>query len=131
MPNTQAIMAPVSIGELIDKITILEIKRGKLVDAAARANVTNELALLAEVARAGAETDGVTELKDELRAVNAELWEIEDKIRGKEAAGAFDQEFVDLARAVYKRNDRRAAIKRRINSLLASELAEEKLCRSR
>ena len=120
---------PISWGELIDKITILEIKRDKLAGAA-RANVVNELGLLMETARTCADTGGLAELKDELKSVNAELWEIEDKIREKEAVGTFDEEFVALARSVYKRNDRRAAIKRQINGLLASELVEEKLYRS-
>lgn len=115
---------PVSWGELVDKITILQIKSVRIADRQARANVARELASLRRVA--GEAIDSVTPLIDQLRAVNEELWEIEDKIREREAEGDFGQRFVQLARAVYKKNDLRAAIKRRINEALGSELVEEK-----
>ncbi|WP_181953503.1 DUF6165 family protein [Paracoccus luteus] len=119
-------MAPVSWGELIDKITILEIKADRIADAPARANVARELALLQGVAAPVMDHPGLGALVDRLRAVNLALWRIEDDIRGKEARAEFDAAFVELARAVYLTNDDRAAIKRRINTALRSELVEEK-----
>jgi tetratricopeptide (TPR) repeat protein len=117
---------PVSWGELIDKITILEIKARKLSEASALANVRRELALLSATAGSHFAAGDLLRLKGDLAAVNEALWEIEDRIRGKEAARQFDEEFISLARSVYRQNDRRAAIKREINLLLASELVEEK-----
>ncbi|TPG10155.1 hypothetical protein EAH75_05905 [Rhodanobacter glycinis] len=121
------IQTPVSYGELIDKITILEIKSRRIADEAKLANVRNELDLLN--ATWGNSTASQTDIADErarLRAVNELLWDIEDKIRLKERAQAFDQEFIELARAVYFRNDERAAFKREINLKLGSQLVEEK-----
>lgn len=115
---------PVSWGELVDKITILQIKSERIADRAACLNVARELTSLSRVA--GHAIGSVAALTDQLRAVNEELWEIEDKIREREAEGDFGQRFVQLARAVYKKNDLRAAIKRRINEALGSELVEEK-----
>ena len=115
---------PVSWGELIDKITILEIKRARLRREEARANVVKEHALLR--ATAADALDEVAPLVAELRAVNEQLWEIEDAIRGEESQARFGPDFIHLARQVYRRNDERAAIKRRINERLASGLIEEK-----
>jgi hypothetical protein len=121
------ILAPVSWGELLDKITILEIKDRRIADTAKRANVRRELdALNAEVARHGALPEGAAALMDELRAVNEALWDIEDDIRDCERRQDFGQRFVELARGVYHSNDRRAAVKRRLNDLFGSELVEEK-----
>ena len=118
---------PVSWGELIDKITILEIKAARLKNAAALANVNKELKLLAAQADAALKTSAeLPALKQRLTKVNEALWEIEDKIREKEAGQEFDAGFVALARSVYQNNDERAAIKRQINTLLSSELVEEK-----
>jgi hypothetical protein len=118
---------PVSWGELVDKMTILEIKSARLTDPVARANVARELALLeAEVGGTLAGNAELGRLKGELKRVNETLWQVEDGIRAKEAGRAFDPEFVDLARAVYLRNDERGALKRAINTLLNSELVEEK-----
>ena len=117
---------PVSWGELIDKITILEIKQARIVATAARSNVVKELQFLSEAAAPVAARDGVAALKAELKAVNETLWEIEDEIRAREAEGDFGETFVQLARSVYKRNDERAALKRELNRLLQSELVEEK-----
>jgi hypothetical protein len=117
---------PVSWGELLDKIAILELKRDRLRSPTARRNAVHELRLLRAAAGpmlASAAREGLLE---ELRAVNAALWEIEDAIRECEAAADFGERFVALARSVYKRNDERAAIKRRINVSLGSELIEEK-----
>jgi hypothetical protein len=121
------IQVPVSFGELIDKITILEIKSKQMTDPAKLANVRNELQQLN--ATWAAHPASATDIADErarLLAVNEALWDIEDRIRLKEKAQAFDQEFIDLARAVYFRNDERAAVKREINLKLGSQLVEEK-----
>jgi len=121
------LLVPISPGELIDKITILEIKSQRMTDAAKLHNVRTELALLNGTwsASAYSATDISVEWT-ELRAVNATLWDIEDRIRDKEREASFDREFVELARAVYVTNDERAAIKRRINTKLGSGLVEEK-----
>ncbi|TLY52975.1 MAG: hypothetical protein E6K53_02495 [Gammaproteobacteria bacterium] len=118
---------PVSYGELIDKITILEIKAAQIRDAAKLANVRTELDLLNATwaAHPASRTDIFAE-RAQLKAVNETLWDIEDRIRLKEKAQAFDSEFVELARAVYFRNDERAAHKRAINLKLGSTLVEEK-----
>jgi|SRR6476620_888770 len=117
---------PLSWGELIDKITILEIKAVRLKNPAALANVNKELSLLAARAELAMQSPDLPALKKQLTQVNEMLWEIEDKIRAKEAAQEFDAGFIALARSVYQRNDERAAIKRKINTLLSSELIEEK-----
>jgi hypothetical protein len=121
------IQTPVSYGELIDKITILEIKSRRIADAAKLVNVRNELDLLnATWADSSASQTDISDERARLLAVNELLWDIEDKIRLKERAQAFDQEFIELARAVYFRNDERAAFKREINLKLGSQLVEEK-----
>lgn len=121
------ILVPVSPGELIDKITILEIKAERIAEPVKRANVRRELALLRATRDASVTvTPGLAELARELGAVNETLWTIEDDIRERERQGVFDSAFVALARAVYRTNDRRAEIKRRINDLLGAALIEEK-----
>lgn len=121
------ISVPVSYGELIDKITILEIKVERIADAAKLANVRTELDLLnATWSADGASRTDIAAERAQLKAVNELLWDIEDRIRLKEKAQAFDGEFVELARAVYFRNDERAAVKRAINLKLGSKLVEEK-----
>jgi hypothetical protein len=121
------IQTPVSYGELIDKITILEIKSRRITDDAKLANVRNELDMLnATWANDSASQIDIADEREKLHTVNETLWDIEDAIRMKERAQAFDQEFIDLARAVYFRNDERAAFKREINFKLGSELVEEK-----
>ncbi len=121
------ISVPVSPGELLDKITILEIKSARMADPGKLANVRRELD---ELRRAWAESAyGTTDVAADqaaLHAVNERLWRIEDDIRAKERAQSFDREFIELARAVYFENDERAAIKRRINTRLGSALVEEK-----
>ena len=121
------IHVPVGPGELIDKITILEIKREHLVDARQLANVQNELTLL-EQSRTQflPPSSELTRLTAALKSVNQTLWQIEDDIRACERAGDFGPKFVALARAVYHRNDERAALKREINQLLRSPVMEEK-----
>ena len=119
--------APISIGELVDKITILEIKARRLRDPRKRDAVSKELSLLNEIDYAMGER-GVTikAVKDELRQVNEALWDIEDRIRDCEREQSFGEEFIQLARAVYKTNDRRAELKRRINEISGSALMEVK-----
>jgi len=121
------IFAPVSFGELIDKITILEIKCGQMRAAAKLANVRTELDLLnAAWAQNPASHTNIAAERARLKIVNQALWDIEDRIRVKEKAQAFDAEFIELARSVYIRNDERAAVKREINLRLGSQLVEEK-----
>ena len=121
------LLVPISPGELIDKITILEIKSERMTDAAKLANVRTELGLLLETWRSSAyaATDIGAEWQA-LRDVNGQLWDIEDRIRDKERDGRFDAEFIEFARAVYVTNDERAAVKKRINTKLGSTLVEEK-----
>ena len=121
------LLVPISPGELIDKITILEIKSQRMSDAAKLANVRAELALLTGTwqASAYAATDVDAEWQA-LRDVNERLWDIEDRIRDKERDGAFDDVFIELARAVYVTNDERATLKKRVNTKLGSTLVEEK-----
>ena len=121
------LLVPISPGELIDKITILEIKSARMTDTAKLHNVRTELTLLNETWRASAfAAVDITVEWAGLREVNGQLWDIEDRIRDKERANLFDAEFIELARAVYVTNDERAAIKRRINTKLGSSLVEEK-----
>ncbi len=121
------LLVPISPGELIDKITILEIKSQRMTDPAKLHNVRTELALLNDTWRASpyASTDIGAEWAA-LREVNGKLWDIEDRIRDKERDQAFDDAFIELARAVYVTNDERAAVKKKINSMLGSTLVEEK-----
>jgi hypothetical protein len=119
---------PVSFGELLDRISILEIKQERIVDPPRRAHVLVELEMLREVRReAGLDETRLDPLYRELKAVNLELWGIEDDIRGHEARKLFDASFVTLARAVYQTNDRRAALKQRINTATNSAIEEQKL----
>ena len=121
-------LVPVSYGELIDKISILEIKAERIGDAAKRANVVKELAALMTTwnAHPASRAQPIDDIWADLRLVNGELWDIEDRIRDKEAAGLFDAEFIELARAVYFTNDVRARLKRDLNTRLGSDLVEEK-----
>ena len=116
-------LIPVSWGELLDKIAILEIKCHRLRDPAAVANATTELTALRAAA---GEPQGVAELRASLSAVNTRLWIIEDRIREKERAADFGPAFIALARSVYRENDERGRIKRAVNQMLRSVLVEEK-----
>ncbi|MCI0400182.1 MAG: DUF6165 family protein [Gammaproteobacteria bacterium] len=121
------IHVPISIGELIDKITVLEIKMERIGDASKRKNVRKELELLNETLNSSQDVRyDISKERAELKSINEALWDIEDQIRLKEAEGQFDEAFVELARAVYVNNDKRAAIKRQINILLRSDIIEEK-----
>lgn len=118
---------PVSFGELLDKISILEIKSERISDEAKRANVNRELDALTRTWNAHpAASQDIASLRAELRAVNERLWDIEDDIRVKEKQQSFDAGFVALARSVYIENDDRARIKRAINVELGSAYVEEK-----
>jgi hypothetical protein len=117
---------PVSWGELIDKISILEIKRERIVAKGAVANVEKELGFLRKIAEHVLGSKEIAELKSRLGGINRELWDVENFLRDEEAKGDFGAAFVDLARSVYKKNDERMALKTKINLLLKSELVEEK-----
>lgn len=121
------IHAPVSPGELVDKITILAIKSRRIGDPAKLANVRSELEALRRCWQESRyATHDLSRDEADLTAVNERLWDIEDRIRDKERQRAFDAEFIELARAVYIENDQRAAVKKRINVALGSALIEEK-----
>lgn len=122
-----SIKTDISLGEFLDKLTILEIKRTRISDPAKLDNVDRELKVLAALWHESAwEGAAVEEEVEALRQINRRLWDIEDDIRRKEAAGEFDADFIELARSVYLTNDERARIKRRINSKLGSGIVEEK-----
>ena len=121
------LLVEVAPGELIDKITILEIKLQNIKDEAKLANVRHEHQILMETCRANIEeTTELRRLIDELRAANQKIWDIEDDIRDLERAKDFGDRFVAVARSVYRSNDARAATKRKINELLNSVIIEEK-----
>ena len=124
----QPLRVEIGAGELIDKITILRIKAERLKDATQLANVQRELELLCAVRdEALANVPTLRELTSQLRGINARLWQLEDDIRACEAAGDFGAAFIAAARAIYRSNDCRSAIKREINRLSGSPIVEEKL----
>jgi len=120
-------LTPISWGELIDKITILEIKQINIKSTSALSNINKELGYLSEIVK---NSDGVseliTELKQQLLDINKKLWKVEDEIRDKELKQEFNIVFIELARKVYRLNDERAKLKKDINQVLKSELVEEK-----
>ncbi|HEY9119019.1 MAG TPA: DUF6165 family protein [Marinobacter sp.] len=121
------IKVPVSFGEVLDKITILEIKSERIADAEKVRNVRLELdELTATWNEAVQDQAAIADLRKQLKTVNEELWEIEDDIRDQEAAQDFGPRFIELARAVYVTNDKRAAIKKEVNLALGSRFVEEK-----
>ena len=121
------IRVPVSPGELLDKITILEIKSERITDPEKVANVRAELALLQETWASNIrDSKIIQDLHAKLKEINEALWEIEDDIRDKERAREFDDRFIELARAVYVTNDRRSQVKKELNLHLGSEIIEEK-----
>ena len=120
-------LIPVSWGELIDKITILEIKQINLTSASALANINKELDYLNQILNKNHEIiELIKLLKQQLLNINQSLWDVEDEIREKDFKQEFDQTFVELARKVYRLNDERAKLKKSINQILNSELVEEK-----
>ena len=121
------ILTPVSIGELIDKITILQIKAERIDDAAKLANVRNELSgLLPLMQQQLARAPELEQLRAGLKEINERMWVIQDRLRELEAAQTFDDEFIQLARGVYQTNGQRVAVKTRINQLAGSALVEKK-----
>ena len=121
------ILVPVSPGEMLDKITILRIKAARMQDPDKVANVKHELGLLEKTWKdSGAAAVDLGTAEADLTRVNEKLWVIEDEIRDEERAKRFTEKFIELARAVYFTNDERAAIKKRINTLLGSSIVEEK-----
>ena len=121
------ILIPMSPGELLDKITILQIKSERIADAEKVANVRTELAMLEKVWSEAVEADDViTALTAELKTINEALWEIEDDIRDEERNKRFGERFIELARAVYVTNDERANAKKKVNLHLNSTIVEEK-----
>lgn len=124
---TAEILVPVSFGELLDKISILQIKSERITDPAKLANIHAELSALETTWMAHpAGVKDIARLRAELKAVNERLWDIEDTIRLQDKAQAFNDTFVELARSVYLQNDQRARIKKDINLALGSGYVEEK-----
>jgi hypothetical protein len=123
-PNSPIV--PVSWGELLDKLTILEIKRARILAPAAQRNIATEHRLLRDIGAPVLVRPDVRRTVRRLKHVNMALWRIEDAIRREDAAARFGAAFIRLARAVYRLNDRRALLKRQINALLHSALVEEK-----
>jgi hypothetical protein len=121
------ILIPVSIGELIDKLTVLEIKADRIKDPAKLEHIHRELADLRRAYKTSPRADiDIDAYRVELKSVNETLWEIEDYLRIKEDEGAFDEQFIELARSQYRTSDRRAQIKRLIDEAASSDLTEEK-----
>ncbi len=121
------ILIPISPGELLDKITILEIKSTRIADANKKANVNNELAMLNKVWNDAVDEDeNISSLRLEMKQINETLWDIEDDIRDEEKNKQFSERFIELARSVYVTNDVRADVKKRINLHLKSDIVEEK-----
>ena len=121
------ILIPISPGELLDKITILQIKVERIADPVKVANVKTELDMLSKVWSEAVEADAeITALTAELKSVNESLWEIEDDIRDEERNRRFGERFIELARAVYVTNDERANAKKKVNLHLNSSIVEEK-----
>ena len=122
-----SIKVELSVGELLDKISILQIKMERIIDPSKLENINKELDVLMSLWKDSAYSNNNLESEiNDLKAINEELWDIEDKIRDKERNQVFDKGFIELARAVYITNDKRADIKRIINSKTGSELIEEK-----
>jgi hypothetical protein len=127
MAERNTILAPVSAGELVDKLTILRIKSARITDTTKLENVHREMDQLEAIAgRILPELDQIEPLVADLAQVNGRLWQVEDDIRQCEACGDFGPQFVELARSVYRLNDQRADLKRRINEHVGSPLVEEK-----
>ena len=122
-----ALLIPGSPGELVDKITILEIKAAKISEKVKQSNILYELGVLMESYEENITVSvKLTDLKRELKKVNESLWDIEDDIRSCESKSDFGSDFIKLARSVYFENDRRARLKKDINILLGSKIIEEK-----
>jgi len=121
------VLIPISPGELLDKITILEIKSERIESAEKKTNVNNELAMLNKVWDEAVTIDSeISNLRNEMKSINETLWDIEDDIRDEERERRFGEKFIELARSVYVTNDQRADVKKRINIYLKSDIVEEK-----
>lgn len=120
------ITIPVSVGELIDKISILQIKKSKVVDPSKLKKVEAELILLLGIAKSFLSNNAISVLYEDLIGVNTQLWDVEDKLRRLEKELRFDEEFISLARSVYHLNDERFNLKNKINVLLDSDIQEVK-----
>lgn len=124
---TQSILTEIGAGELIDKITILEIKSNRITDPEKLKNINHELSILTATRdRHLANVNGVNDLAEQLKIINENLWDIEDNIRACEARKEYGQIFIELARSVYITNDKRAALKKKINLLTGANIIEEK-----
>jgi len=128
--RSQGILVPISVGELMDKITILEIKCERIKNPRQLKNIAHELDALRAVRLGDLDRAMLDKLSGELKRLNAELWDVEDAIRDCEARGDFSASFIELARAVYRLNDERARLKKAINLASGSRLFEEKSYRS-
>ena len=125
--NTTTVLAPVSIGELLDKIVILEIKEERISEEEKLINVRNELESLRSICPSSlTDNPDIALWETSLREANSQLWDLEDRIRDKERAEDFGPEFVEIARLIYRTNDQRAHAKKMINVLCGSEIVEEK-----
>jgi hypothetical protein len=122
------VLVPISVGELYDKISILEIKSERLTDSAKLGNVNYEMSLLKDLAGESeyADQEKIKELFLKLKEVNTNIWEAEDRIRDCERRGAFGEDFLNIARSIYRLNDARAAVKREISVMTSSSVIEEK-----
>jgi|SRR6056297_1037706 len=125
MTNTP-VRIPVSIGELVDKMTILRIKSDRIADPAKLANVGEELRQLSETRGALGPLPAADEIEGDLEAINLRLWDVEDRLREMETRQEFGPEFIEAARSVYKLNDERARLKYEINRRCGSHIVEEK-----
>jgi hypothetical protein len=124
---TGTVLAPIAFGELIDKISILEIKRDRISDPRKNANVRRELDVLNAALSAFTMSSGLfSSLKEDLRRVNETLWDCEDEIRKHEKEKTFGAAFIDVARRIYMTNDERAVLKRKLNEIAGSAILEEK-----
>ena len=126
MSNYKTPVVPISWGELIDKITILEIKKSKIESIDSINNIQKELKELSNIAEINKLPEKIISLKRDLTDINLKLWVVEDEIREKDFKNQFDVVFIELAKSVYRLNDTRAQIKKNINLSLQSELIEEK-----
>ena len=124
---SESVTIEVGAGELIDKITILEIKAERIADEAKLVNIRHELEVLTKTrGEQMRDTDELVKLSAELKAINEKIWDIEDDIRECESRKDFGEQFIELARGVYHTNDKRAAVKKQINLLTGSGIIEEK-----
>ena len=126
----QDILVPISVGELMDKITILEIKSERIKNPSQLENIVHELEALRAVRLRDIERAMLDKLSAELKRVNAKLWDVEDAIRDCEARADFGEHFIELARTIYRLNDERSRLKKAINLASGSRIVEEKSYRS-